>query len=38
MGIEKLDIDVPKAIDILTKRLVEDGGQLDEPTDYIVLR
>ena len=38
VGIEKLDIDVPKAIDILTKRLVEDGGQLDEPTDYIVLR
>lgn len=38
VGIEKIDINVPKAIEILTKRLVEDGGQLDEPTDYIVLR
>lgn len=38
VGIEKLDINVPKAIEILTKRLVEDGGQLDKPTDYITLR
>ena len=37
-GIEKIDINVPKAIEILTKRLVKDGGQLDEPTDYITLR
>lgn len=38
VGIEKLDIDVPKASEILFKRLVEDGGQLDKPNDYITLR
>ena len=38
VGIEKLDINVPKAVEILVKRLVDDGGQLDEPTDYIKLR
>lgn len=38
VGIEKLDINVPKAISCLTKRLVEDGGQLEAPTDYITLR
>lgn len=37
VGIEKLNINVPKAVDILTKRLVEDGKQLEEPTDYITL-
>ena len=38
VGIEKLDINVPKAVEILVKRLVDEGGQLDEPTDYIKLR
>lgn len=38
VGIEKLNIEVPKAVEILTKRLVEDGEQLEKPTDYITLR
>ena len=38
VGIDKLDINVPKAVEILVKRLVDEGGQLDEPTDYIKLR
>lgn len=37
VGIEKLDTDVKKVQEFLMKRLVEDGGQLEEPTDYITL-
>lgn len=38
VGIETININVPKAIDLLTKRLVEKGGQPEKPTDYITLR
>lgn len=38
VGFETLNIDVPKAIDLLTKRLVDNGEQLEKPTDYITLR
>ena len=38
MGVSQVDITGPKAETCLVKRLVEDGGQLEAPTDYITLR
>ena len=38
VGFETMNTDVPKAIEYVRKRIVEDGGQLEAPTDYIILR
>ena len=38
MGISEVDTTGPKAEDYLMQRLVEEGGQLEAPTDYITLR
>ena len=38
VGVETMNTDVPKAIEYVRKRIVEDGGQLEAPTDYIILR
>ena len=38
MGISKVDMTGPKAENYLMQRLVEQGGQLEAPTDYITLR
>ena len=38
MGVSQVDITGPKAEACLIKRLVEDGRQLEAPTDYITLR
>ena len=38
MGVSQVDITGPKAEACLVKRLVEDGEQLEAPTDYITLR
>lgn len=38
MGVSEVDSTGPKAEDYLTQRLVEQGGQLEPPTDYIILR
>ena len=38
MGVSEVDTTGPKAEGYLTQRLVEQGGQLEEPTDYIILR
>ena len=38
MGISEVDMEGPKAEDYLMQRLVEQGGQLEAPTDYIILR
>ena len=38
MGVSQVDITGPKAEACLVKRLVEDGGQIEAPTDYITLR
>ena len=37
-GVSQVDITGPKAEACLVKRLVEDGRQLEAPTDYITLR
>ena len=37
-GISEVDTTGPKAEDYLTQCLVEQGGQLEAPTDYIILR
>ena len=38
MGVTEVNIEGPKAEEYLTQRLVEQGEQLEEPTDYITLR
>ena len=38
MGVSKVDTTGPKAEQYLMQRLVEQGGQLEAPTDYIILR
>ena len=38
MGISEVDTTGPKAEGYLMQRLVEEGGQLEAPTDYITLR
>ena len=38
VGFETMNTDVPKAIEYVRKRIVEDGGQLEAPTDYINLQ
>ena len=38
MGVSQVDTTGPKAEACLVKRLVEDGRQLEAPTDYITLR
>ena len=38
MGVTEVNIEGPKAEEYLTQRLVEQGEQLEEPTDYIILR
>ena len=38
MGISQVDTTGPKAEGYLMQRLVEQGGQLEAPTDYIILR
>ena len=38
MGVSEVDSTGPKAEDYLTQRLVEQGGQLEPPTDYMILR
>lgn len=38
MGVSEVDSTGPKAEDYLTQRMVEQGGQLEPPTDYIILR
>ena len=38
MGISEVDSTGPKTEQYLTQCLVEQGGQLEEPTDYIILR
>ena len=38
MGISQVDTSGLKAEPCLVKRLVEDGGQLEAPTDYITVR
>ena len=38
MGVSEVDTTGPKAADYLTQRLVEQGEQLEAPTDYIILR
>ena len=38
MGISKVDTTGPKAEEYLMQRIVEQGGQLEAPSDYIILR
>ena len=38
VGFEVTNADISKGVDVLKKRLVEAGGQLEEPTDYITMR
>ena len=38
MGVLEVDTTGPKAEQYLLQRLVEQGGQLEAPTDYITLR
>ena len=38
MGVSEVDSSGPKAEDYLMQRLVEQGGALEPPTDYIILR
>lgn len=38
MGISEVDTTGPKTEEYLTQRLVEEGGQLEAPTDYIIFR
>ena len=38
MGVFRVDTTGPKAEACLIRRLVEEGGQLEAPTDYITLR
>ena len=38
IGVSQVDTTGPKAEACLVRRLVEDGGQLEAPTDYITLR
>ena len=38
MGVSEVDTTGLKAEEYLMQRLVEQGGQLEDPTDYIILR
>ena len=38
IGCVEFNADIPNCNQYLYKRLVEDGGQLAEPTDYLKLR
>ena len=38
LGISEVDTTGPRIPEYLTQRLVEEGGQLEAPTDYIILR
>ena len=38
LGISEVDTTGPRMPEYLTQRLVEEGGQLEAPTDYIILR
>ena len=39
VGFEIMPIEtIPKAIDLIKKRLIEEKGQLSEPTDYITIK
>ena len=38
IGISEVDVSGPKAENYLMKRLVDEGEQLEAPTDYIILR
>lgn len=38
LGISEVDTTGPRMPEYLTQRLVEEGGQLEVPTDYIILR
>ena len=38
MGVSEVDTTGPKAEEYLMQCLVEQGGQLEAPTDYIILR
>ena len=38
IGVTEVDTSRPKAEGYLYMRLVEQGGQLEAPTDYIILR
>ena len=38
MGVSQVDTTGPKAEACLVRRFVEEGGQLEAPTDYITLR
>ena len=38
MGVSEVDSSGPKAEACLVQRLVEEGAQLEAPTDYIALR
>ena len=38
IGVSQVDTTGPKAEQYLVQRLVEQGGQLEPPTDYIILR
>ena len=38
MGVSEVDTTGLKAEEYLMQRLVEQGGQLEAPTDYIILR
>ena len=38
MGISEVDSTGPRAEEYLLQRLVEQGEQLEEPADYIILR
>ena len=37
MGVSEVDTSGPKAETCLIQRIVEEGGQLEAPTDYITL-
>ena len=38
IGISEVDMSGPKAENYLMQRLVDEGEQLEAPTDYIILR
>ena len=38
LGISEVDTTGPRMPEYMTQRLVEEGGQLEAPTDYIILR
>ena len=38
LGIDEVDTTGPKAEQYLAQRLIEEGGQLEAPSDYIIMR